>query len=93
MPILSVKETEGMKLPSPGPKEYWEDSKWANEHFTEILREYPDQWVAIVNKKVVAAGRTIADVEKITTEKTGRDDFPIYFAERGIRVYKYRTGI
>ena len=93
MPILSAKEAEGMKLPSPGPKEYWEDSKWASEHFTEIVRKYPDQWVAIVDRKVVAAGRTIADVEKIATEKTGRDEFPIYFAERGIRVYKNRTGI
>lgn len=89
MPILSAKEAEGMELPSVGPKEYWEDSKWANEHFTEIVREYPDQWVAIVDKKVVAAGRTIAEVEKIAIEKTGRDEFPIYFAERGIRVYNY----
>ena len=79
MPILSVKEAQGMRLSSPGPKEYWEDSKWASEHFSEIVKKYPDQWVAIVDKKVVAAGRTIAYVEKIATEKTGRDEFPIYF--------------
>lgn len=41
MPVLSAKETEGIKLPSPGPREYWEDSKWASEHFTEIVKEYP----------------------------------------------------
>jgi len=93
MPILSARETERMKLPSPGPEDYWEDSKWASEHFAEIVREYPDQWVAIVDKKVISARRTIAEVEKIATEKTGRDEFPIYFAERGIRVYNYRTGI
>jgi hypothetical protein len=93
MPVLSAKETEGIDLPSPGPIEYWEDSKWASEHFTEIVKEYPNQWVAIVDKKVVAAGRTIAEVEKKATEKTGRDEFPIYFAERGIRVYNYRTRI
>ncbi|MEA3360987.1 MAG: DUF5678 domain-containing protein [Thermodesulfobacteriota bacterium] len=93
MPILSAKDAEEMNIPSPGPEEYWEDSKWASEHFTEIVRKYPDQWVAIVDKHVVAAGSTIADVEKIATEKTGRDEFPIYFAERGIRVYDYRIGI
>ena len=93
MPLLSAEETEGIALPSPGPKEYWEDSKWANEHFTEIVKEYPNQWVAIVNKEVVAAGGTITEVEKKATEKTGQDEFPIYFAEKGIRVYNYRTRI
>jgi hypothetical protein len=87
MSALTVKETEGFTLPSPGPDEYWEDSKWASEHFGEIVKEYPNQWVAIVDKKVVAAGRTIAEVEKAATEKTGRDDFPIYLAEKGLRVY------
>ena len=93
MPVLSAEETEGIALPSPGPKEYWEDSKWANEHFTEIVKEYPSQWVAIVNKEVVAAGGTITEVEKKATKKTGQDEFPIYFAEKGIRVYNYRTRI
>ena len=83
-----------MEEPSfPGYREYWEDSKWATEHFAEIVKEYPDQWVAIVNKKVIAAGETIAEVEKMAREKTGREEFPIYFAERGIRVYRYRIGI
>ena len=91
MPVLSPKKTKGIKLPSPGPTEYWEDSKWASEHFTAIVREYPNQWVAIVDKKVVAAGRTIAEVEKKGTERTSRDEFPIYFAERGIRVYHHWT--
>ena len=93
MPVLSPKETEGIKLPSPGPIDYWEDSKWASEHFADIVKGYPNQWVAIVDKKVVAAGTTIAEVEKEGTERTGREEFPIYFAERGIRVYKHRTGI
>ena len=89
MPRLTAKETEELTLPSPGPDEYWEDSKWASEHFSEIVKEYPNQWVAIVDKKVVASGRTIAEVEKAATEKTGRDDFPIYLAEKGLRVYNH----
>lgn len=93
MPILSLKKEESEELSSPEHKEYWEDSKWAREHFAEIVKEYPDQWVAIVNKKVIAAGETIAEIEKIAMEKTGREEFPIYFAERGVRVYRYRIGI
>ncbi len=89
MPILSKEEIEGLKIPSQGSVDYWEDSKWAGEHFSEIVKKYPDQWVSIVGKKVIAFGRTIAEVEEITFQKTGRDEFPIYFAERGVRVYNY----
>ena len=38
MPILSVKEAQGMKIPPPGPKEYWEDSEWAYEHMNPSRR-------------------------------------------------------
>jgi hypothetical protein len=87
MPILSVKETEGMKLPSPGSNEYWEDSKWANEHMNEISEKYPNQWVVIFNKKVIAASRSGSEAEQIATEKVGDQEFVILFAEKGIRVY------
>jgi len=89
MPVLTAKETQGTRLPPLGPHEYWEDSKWASDHFTEIVKDYPNQWVAIVDKKVVAAGRTIAEVEKAATEKTGRDEFPVYLAEKGVCVYNH----
>jgi hypothetical protein len=89
MPVLGAKETEGIELPSPGPDEYWEDSKWARDNFSEIVKQYPDQWVAIVDKKAVAAGRTIEEVEKAGKEKTGRDEFPIYLAQKGLRVYRH----
>ena len=91
MPLLTAEEAEGIKLPQPGSHEYWEDSKWASDHFTEIVKEYANQWVAIVDKKVVAAGRTIAEVEKAAAEKTGRQEFPIYLAEEGLRVYNSRA--
>lgn len=74
-------------LPSPAPKEYWEDSRWANEHYSEIAQQYPNLWVTIVDKKVIAAGKSIAEIEKFTVEKTGRQEFVIFFAEKGIHVY------
>jgi len=79
-----------INLPS---KEYWKDSRWAHANIAEIAKEYPNLWVAIVDKKVVAAGKVIAEVERITQEKTGRKDFPVILAERGIHVYKDQTGI
>ncbi len=73
-------------LPSAGPREYWEDSKWVNEHAAEISQQYPNQWVAVVDKAVIAAGRDGAEVEKTATEQAGQKDFVIFYAEKGIQV-------
>ena len=83
----SAGETEVYAPVPPTPKEYWEDRDWAYEHFGEIAKEYPNLWVAVVDKKVIAAGKVISEIEKIAEEKTGRKSFPVIFAERGIRVY------
>ncbi len=69
------------------PKQYWEDSKWANRNFTEIVRQCPDMYVAIYKKKVVASGKTIAEVEEQAYEKTSVEELPIMFAEKKIYVY------
>lgn len=85
---MSLKEkTPPSSLPSLAPKEYWEDSRWVSEHFSEIAQQYPNQWVAVVDKKVIATGKDGAEVEKITFEKTGRQEFVIILAEKGIHVY------
>jgi len=89
MPVLSAREMQGVNLPGPGSADYWEDSRWASENFADIVKEYPNQWVAIVDKTVVAAGKTIAEVEEACRIKTGRKDVPIYLAEKGIRVYNH----
>ena len=78
---------QDISLPSPGPKEYWEDSRWVNEHAAEISQQYPNQWVAVMDDAVIAAGRDGAEVEKTATEKAGQKDFVIFFAEKGIHVY------
>ncbi len=87
MPVLSAKEAQGMRLPSPGPKEYWEDSEWAYEHMNEISEKYPNQWVVIYDKKVVTASTSGSEAEQIAREKVGNQEFVILFAEKGIRVY------
>ena len=30
--------------------------KWVREHLSEVCRDYPDQWVCVVEGEVVAAG-------------------------------------
>ncbi|MBL7075131.1 hypothetical protein ISS37_07830 [candidate division KSB1 bacterium] len=80
-------KTQNVQLPNPAPKKYWEDSRWAHEHSVEISERYPNQWIAILNKKVIAAGKDGSKVEKNGAEKAGDQEFVIFFAEKGIHIY------
>lgn len=71
----------------PTPREYCEDNDWENAHIAEIAAAYPNLWVAVVDKHVIASGKIIADVRKAAEAKTGKTHFPVVFAERGIHVY------
>jgi len=87
MSRFSARKTDVYRPIPPTPQAYWEDSDWVDKNFSAIVKEYPNLWVAVVDKKVVAAGKVIAEVEKIAERKTGRKSFPTVFAERGIHVY------
>jgi hypothetical protein len=74
--------------PPPRPsRKLWEDNRWLNEHWSEIVRAYPNVWVAVVEQQVVASGGDPEEVAKTTQEKTGRLEFPLCFVEQGIYVY------
>ena len=80
------KRTDDYPAVPPTPEEYWEDRKWAYDHIDEIVKAYPNLWVAVVDKKVIASGKVIADVERAAEKSTGRKEFPVILAERGIHV-------
>ena len=63
-------------------KEYWEDSRWAHDHISDLAKEYPNLWVAVVDKRVVASGKVIEEVERLAQEKTGRTEFPVILVNR-----------
>ena len=69
------------------PKEYWEDDKWADENYMELVKEYPNMWVTVVNKRVVRAGHNPREIVDKTESETGRKEFPIIFVEKGVHVY------
>ncbi len=72
----------------PTPKEFWEDEDWAFDNYNELVKLYPNQWVSIVDKHVVAAGENRGEVIELAKRKAERKDFPTIFVEKGIRVYK-----
>lgn len=64
-------------------REFWADLKWGESHHTELLRSYEDQWVAIVDKKVISAGINLAEVQKKAKEKAGIKEIPTLFIDSG----------
>lgn len=69
------------------PKEYWEDDKWLDENYMEIARQYPEMWVAIVNKQVVASGENLEEVIDKAKGIAGHEHFPVDFIESRVHVY------
>ena len=69
---------------------FWKDAKWVDEHYKELQKKYADQWIAVLDKKVVSAGR---DGGKVETEaervtKVPRNEILMEFIECGSHVYQ-----
>ena len=69
------------------PKRFWEDEEWAYEKYEELLKRYPNKWVAIVNKTVVAVSDGSGSIFEEARAKTGEEHIPIVFLEDGSHVY------
>lgn len=61
-------------------REYWEDARWAREHLKDLYK-YPDQWVAIVDRKPVAADKDFYKAEKEAQQKTGRKNIYMIYMQ------------
>jgi hypothetical protein len=80
-------ETKGYPKPEIPPKEYWEDEKWADDNYTELVKKYPNMWITVVDKKVFAASSDPKEIISKTEFETGKKEFPIIFVEKGVHVY------
>ena len=70
------------------PKSYWKDRKWAYRHLNDLLPQYPNLWVAIYRKKVIASGESSVAVERRAKEISGRAENPLMFVEKGCHIYE-----
>lgn len=68
------------------PSEFWEDKKWALEHYAELRSKYADMWVAIVNKKVVAFGEDLTEEKEKSIRKEIGRPFVTFFVEGETRI-------
>ena len=70
------------------PKSYWQDEQWAFDHYPELVKRYEDRWVAVVNRRVVAASKSSVKAQEQARAKTGRQlPIAVVFVETGRHVY------
>ena len=71
------------------PKEFWDAIRWGKKHYLELVKKYPDKWVAIVDSEVASVGDSPKMVEKDAEKKTGKHQnrIPVIFIESGSHVY------
>ena len=70
---MDFKETKELSEFTFPPKRFYKDRDWAHKHLNDLAREYPDLWVAIYKKKVVASGKNLAEVKKMGEQKTKKE--------------------
>ena len=66
---------------------YFRDMDWGYANHAALEKASPNQWVAIVDERVVAAGTDLGEVEDRAAEITNRKDIAILFVEHGIHVW------
>ena len=70
------------------PKSYWQDQRWALAHYPDLVKRYRDRWVAVVNRRVVAASKSSVNAQKQARAKTGRQlPIAVVYVETGRHVY------
>jgi hypothetical protein len=72
------------------PKPLQQEYDWAFAHYAQLVKRYPDQWVAFAHRRVVAAGRNLARVLERAHEQVDWPEIPHLFVEKGIHVYAHR---
>ncbi len=68
------------------PKRFWEDKEWAFAHYSELLEKYQNMWIAVLNKKIIAASPDLGKVEEIKAKAEDKH-IPVIFLEDGSHVY------
>lgn len=69
------------------PKAFWQDDDWAHENYQALLSQYPNKWVAILNKTVICANEDLKLVKAYLAKKIKRRAVPLIHIEDASHVY------
>lgn len=84
--MKQMRKKNAAKIPEV-PEPFWENSRWIEAHYSEFVDKYPDQWIAVANRQIIAHGRNRAMVKKMAEKKIKDRPFPLVFVECGNHVY------
>ncbi len=69
------------------PQNHWDDEAWARDHYADLTARYPDQWVIVHQRQVIAAHKDLGVAEKLAMDRLDGEMPTIVFADGGARVY------
>lgn len=64
------------------------DNKWLNEHYEEVQKSHPNEFVAIENAKIIGSGKVVDKlVEELRSKKVKVETILIEFVPRkGLKI-------
>ena len=80
-------DSNAIPNPPPVPKYVLADYRWADSHHNELAKKYPEKWVAVLKKRVVAHGRRADRVLAEAHRQTNRADVALLFIESRLHLY------
>ncbi len=54
---------------------------WFKQNYLELIQNYPNQWIAVLDQKVIASGIRRHQVESEAREIAEDKEFSVYFIE------------
>lgn len=66
------------------PSEDQEDMKndqWLRENYLDLIQDYPNRWIAVLDQKIISTGNSKRQVESAAREIAGEREFSVYFIE------------
>lgn len=55
------------------------NDKWVEEHFEDLIQQYPRKWIVVMDRKVVTSGGIRYFVERKAKGMVDGKDYSIYF--------------
>jgi hypothetical protein len=76
-----------LEPPRPLPRSWKAEYDWAFSQYEELAKQYPNEWIAFADRRVLAHGKALMTVLTQAKRKVQRREIPHLFVERGIHVY------
>lgn len=55
------------------------NDEWFKENYLDLIQEHPREWIAVMDRKIIAIGSTEVEAENLANEVAGEKEYSIYF--------------